>query len=172
MCLYLKSYTPRYATKDIKVYKLLRHNKNGTLVSPFKMFPYELNKVYTSPLLRTVGYFDLKYLGLYPETSVRSKSTKNNIILVPYHNQRVNDFGFITGIYIEKLIPVISYVENTVDKGIHVFSNENAAEMFLAKEKLLTIHLYECTIPKGSWYYIGEFGELASDQIIINKLCV
>lgn len=33
-----------------------------------------------------------------------------------------------------------------------------------------SVKLYECTIPKGSIYYDNGFGEVVSNQIIINKL--
>lgn len=32
------------------------------------------------------------------------------------------------------------------------------------------LELYECTIPKGSIYYDDGFGEIVSNQIIVNKL--
>lgn len=31
---------------------------------------------------------------------------------------------------------------------------------------------YKCVIPKGSIYYVGHIGDIASNKIIIKEICV
>lgn len=154
MCLYLKHLTPRYATKDIVVYKWLLPCIDGTALSPFKNFKYEYNKVYTSPLLRSVNYRFFTW-----------GNRKYTLISVPRYKTRQNKT------YIESLVPASAYVEDTVEIGFHTLDSIEAAKDYKGCHLGMprSTSLCKCIIPKHSWYYIGDDGELASDQIIIKE---
>lgn len=46
MCLISKQSEPYIAKTHIVIYKLVMKNPNGGYISPFRRYPYELNKVY------------------------------------------------------------------------------------------------------------------------------
>jgi hypothetical protein len=53
-----------------------------------------------------------------------------------------------------------------IHDGLHSYNNLNCA----INLKNLDEVIVECTIPQGSEYFEGTFGDLVSDQLIINKI--
>lgn len=52
-----------------------------------------------------------------------------------------------------------------------LYFNDGYSDWYLdVVEPFYSVELYECTIPKGSIYYDNGFGEIVSNQIIVNKL--
>ena len=67
-----------------------------------------------------------------------------------------------------------SYQEDVLfimDKGIHVKSTPQSAQMPLQYYHQHDCEIYDAIIPAGSEYYENSFGELVSNKIIIKREC-
>lgn len=145
MCLTLfkeKESTPKYTTEDKKVYKWLRV-EDGKIISPFMKYRYELGVLYTS---------DLRHPMKFGANKGYSK------LLLPY----MDCFGVI------HMFPYRT--ENReINIGLHSCNSTCSAYRYAANYSTWDWELFECTIPKGSWYYTNHLGEIASNQLIIVK---
>lgn len=167
MCLELnkKKLTPRYTIKDKVVYKIL-NVKDGIIESPFYDMEYKLNVLYQSELMHG-GIW--RYFW--------STEHKNKLPIMPRPKFDIYTDNMW---YIKELCPSYYELQNVIEQGLHSFSNVSRAMKYAFKKidtyRTVDVFLFEGVIPKGSWYYENEDGEIASDQIIINKklfeLCV
>lgn len=57
----------------------------------------------------------------------------------------------------------------TIDEGFHAYIE---LSIMYHAENIIEGLIAECTIPKGATYYISNYGEVVSNQIIIHKLSV
>ena len=147
----------RYATKDKVCYKVLRiqnNNNEKTLHAPYYVeFEYELNKKYNTEL-KPCGY------------SIHTKDTPGlyyilNFKLAQAINQyydRIRTFRYITCGF---------HTINSFEDADRL-KRDFEGDCFRRKYKV-----FECIIPKGSWYYEGfddsfNYG-FVSDSLIIKK---
>ena len=147
----------RYATEDKVCYKVLKiqnFNNKETLHAPYYVeFEYELNKKYNTEMnpcgdtIRTKGI-----LGLYSNLNFKIARAINQ------YYDRIETVRFITcGFHTVKTL-----------KGADYLRTDLQNDSFRRKYRI-----FECVIPKGSWYYVG-FDDLfnegfVSDSLIIKK---
>lgn len=151
MCLYLKSRIPKYTVKDITVYKWLVSCNSGEIKSPFRKFRYELGKSYESPLMRSVSIIRGKY--------------NLPMVSAPYFVY----LPITDNYYIHHMRPSFALLRDEVDLGFHTLNSIVAAITYYRGCTSFKASLYECIIPKNSWYYEGTDNELASDHLIIKE---
>lgn len=148
----------KYATKDKVCYKVLKIQKNNneeTLHAPYYIeFEYELNKKYNTEI-EPYGYpiHAKNTLGIYCRLNFEIAHAINQ------YYDRIKTFIYITC-------------------GFHTISSLKAAN-YLKKEFIdddsyhSDYRIFECIIPKGSWYYVGfddSFNEgFVSDSLIVKK---
>lgn len=167
MCLYLKSFTPKYTIKDKIVYKWLINN-NGVIISPFQEFVYNLGEVHTSLLVRSCGWYSLAAAGFL----MQNAKFPPKIISSPRSRPIPHSFNKF---YITHFVPAVAIIKDEVDLGLHTLDSIRSALEYKQfhtnlDRTFFNVFLYECTIPKHSWYYEGRNGEIASDQLIVNKV--
>ncbi len=147
MCLILKKTKPSMANEDMICYKILEQQQ-GILLSPFYHHLYKLNVLNPVIIIQecedlcSYSTEDTDYLNeKYPEWNYNKESFQ-------YHDLM------------------------SIGQGYHSISTLESAEA----ELIISIHnsispvIVECTIPKGSFYYVGPTGLMVSDQIIVNKI--
>lgn len=147
----------RYATEDKICYKVLRiqkFNNKETLHAPYYIeFEYELNKKYNTEM-EPCGY------------PIHVKDTPGIFYLLDFkiaqainqYYDRIKTFRYVTcGFHTVETLIAAKHLKRD-------FENDS----FRRKYKI-----FECVIPKGSWYYIGfddSFNEsFVSDSLIIKK---
>lgn len=164
MCLNItKENSLRYATKDKICYKVLKVEKKSVGIfnkdkfafhAPYYCeFEYKLNKKYNTEIKLHGGIFHAKDTpGLYHKLNFEIAQAINQ-----YYDRLVN-LKFIT-------------------QGFHTLETLKSAN-YLKRELSSTssyreYRVFECIIPKGSWYYIGcddSFNNsFVSDSLIIKK---
>lgn len=167
MCLILEKdkLTPKYTTKDKVVYKWLAVC-NGSIISPFRNFVYNLGEVYTSLLIRSCSWYKLEdYIHFLPKTKIHRKT-----IIVPRYGFAPHSHNE----FIKHFASVVSIPKDEIDLGFHSLDSIESAFKYERNTPNLTsvytnVFLYECIIPKHSWYYEGTYGEIASDHLIVVK---
>lgn len=127
---------------------LIRNNKESSTlwIATKNIIVYKyLTENLTSP------YMDFKY--------VINKNYKTNIIK-PQNGQSFHSYS--------EFKKYDCFFE--IQKGYHAFYNKKTALNRKFQSMCFSI-LYECTIPKGSYFYIDNIKkEIVSDQIIIKRL--
>lgn len=114
MCLLKKHFFPKYAFKDITVFKRVIKSSN-IYYTPYQLCYIEIGETYSSS---------------------------------------ENIFNSIFKYYIE-------------GEGIHSYISLNSAKFHdIAPNEIIV----ECIIPKGSWYYLGEFDDIASNKLKYVKI--
>ena len=148
----------RYATEDKICYKVLKIQKNNnkeTLHAPHYIeFEYELNKKYNTEM-EPWGYpvHAKNTLGIYCRLNFEIAHAINQ------YYDRTRTFRYVTcGFYTVETLIFANYLKK-------VFINDDSFHH--------DYRVFECVIPKGSWYYIGfddSFNEsFVSDSLIIKK---
>lgn len=161
MCLVIKNkknQRPKYTIEDMVVYKWLKVSKGPKyspskgdwveveMEGPFQHTPYELNKLYTSNIEHAWDYF-VYYKTNYPRCY--------RMLPFIFHGE------------IHRIKTVLCPDQITV--GLHCVDTISNALIY--SERFATIHwkLYKCIIPKHSWYYINDDGEIATNNLIVKK---
>lgn len=147
----------RYTTEDKVCYKVLRirniDNKKILSAPYYIEFEYELNKKYNTEM-NPCGYtiHDKNTSGLYYLLNFKIAQAINQ------YYDRIRTFRYITC-------------------GFHTVSSIEGAEYLKKEFENDSFHrkyrIFECVIPKGSWYYEGfdnlfNYG-FVSDSLIIKK---
>lgn len=136
------------ANKDITVYKRLRAVKWKN--------QYKEGIIFTAPI-RKMRY----HLGYhYYQTNPKFVGS-----LLPRYKCKIRkDFTTPPEININKKIS-LSYI---IDEGLHAHPNLDSAKKFKSYKE----YIIECTIPKGSTYYLGTNNDIVTDNLILNKVIV
>lgn len=164
MCLNIvgKNYL-RYATKDIVCYKVLKiqnrshyNTKNETLHAPYyDDFKYILNKKYNTEIKLHGGITHVKDTsGLYYKLNFEIAQAINQ------YYDRLTNLKFITcGFHTLKTLHAANCLKKEFIDDNYSFYRD--------------YRVFECVIPKGSWYYIGfddSFNNsFVSDSLIIKR---
>ena len=147
----------RYATEDKVCYKVLRiqnNNNEETLHAPYYVeFEYELNKKYNT---------EMDPHG----TIVHAKDTSGLYYLLNFKiAQAINQY--YDRIETVRFITCGFHTTNSI-KNADRLKRDFEDDSFYQKYKI-----FECVIPKGSWYYVGfndSFNEgFVSDSLIVKK---
>lgn len=144
MCLYSKQILPRRAKKDIIVYKQLIDDIRLDMMTPFQEFkikPEDFGKV-----LETTG---CKYIR-------------------PVHSFNQSRFAISIGYFhCFKTFPM-KLIGTRVCGSSYLFGGW----IFKEPNQLLSNSyiLVECTIPKGSQYWVGINNTICSDKLILNRI--
>ena len=152
MCLYSEQILPRRAKKDIIVYKELIDDILLGIMTPYQKFkikPEDFGKV-----LETTGYKCVKptFQGLGPRFAISR--------------------GYF---HCYKTFP-IEIAEATSNRELVLgirYHNLLSGRWSFRKPNQLLNRLYilvECTIPKGSQYWVGINGTICSDKLILNRI--
>ena len=165
MCLYVKSQSIcyhglRYATKDIKCFKVLRKS----LLSPYHEFQYEYDSVFETRLLAS---FEMSDEHAYDFCNTMEQQMKT--IVHEYNGIRKARYN------IYKRSPNNIYEPTVkITNGFHSYRFKLYAYSSYAYRSRVDCVVVECIIPKHSWYYVGDFGDdvcYASERIqIVRKL--
>lgn len=152
MCLYSEQILPRRAKKDIIVYKELIDDIISGIITPYQRFkikPEDFGKV-----LETTGYKCVKpiFQGLGPR------------------------FAISTGYFhCYKTFP-IEITETTSNRELVMGIRHHvllAGRWRCTNQHRLFNRFYvlaECTIPKGSQYWVGIDSTICSDKLILNRI--
>lgn len=150
MCLYSKQILPRRAKKDIIVYKQLIDNILLGMMTPFQSFkikPEDFGKV-----LETTGY-----------KCVQPVHSSNQ-----FYSFNQSRFAISIGYFhCFKTFPM-KLIKTTVCGHPYLFNGWSFKEpnQLLSKSYILV----ECTIPKGSQYWVGINDTICSDKLILNRI--
>jgi hypothetical protein len=134
------------AQEDIKTVKVLR-DTGGEFHAYFQRFKYEFGKLYKTKLhVENLGYVRIdKGFHSYNDTTVPHVKTDGGYI------------GTCTKIDPKTCIQVT----NSIGQLLACYTSALPA---------YNVVLVECTIPKGSEYWVNDDGEVVSNMIIINKV--
>jgi len=152
MCLITEFVEPKYAKKDLVVYKVLKRRNELLAVSPFQEFRYVLNQQYETRIVKELRhskilfcsnidskYFQLKYKNFYDPIEIcKSKVDDGELVAI---NQGFH--SCYKKAFVRELLNVPSYCDKR--------------------------SVYECVIPKGTLYYRDAVGGIVSEKIIIKK---
>lgn len=149
MCCFLdkNNYAPRYATRDIKCYKLMHRSSEGLYKSPVFNFEYRLGELYKTEMSKfpNKALFDKHLNNMYSRPDLRGKISSLIFNLKQHKTQ---------------------YVPSEVYNGFHTYVDH-------PQSLKSWMYIVECIIPKGSWYYVGETQDnsecYVSDQLILSK---
>lgn len=150
MCLYSKQILPRRAKKDIIVYKQLIDDIRLGMMTPFhdfKIKPEDFGKV-----LETTGYKCIQ--PVYSSNQFYSFNQSRFAISIGYF-------------HCFKTFPM-KLIGTRVRRSSYLFDGW----IFKEPNQLLSNSyiLVECTIPKGSQYWIGINNNICSDKLILNRI--
>lgn len=148
----------RYATEDKVCYKVLKiqnFNNKESLHAPYYVeFEYELNKKYNTEM-NPGGYNILTkdISDLYYRLNFKIAQAINQ------YYDRIRTFRYVTcGFHTVSSLKVANYLKK-----------EFIDDDFFHSD----YRIFECIIPKGSWYYVGfddSFNEgFVSDSLIVKK---
>lgn len=127
---------------------------------------------YIKPI-RFIAHEDIKCYKVFSKTNIVWSSSKKireimslyrNYLYIPYNiNPKVNI------IYPNYIIDIL-YDEYSyrIQEGYHSYSTFNIAKLYSND----LFHIIECSIPKGSEYYINEGGEIVSSNLIVTDKIV
>lgn len=140
MCLYSKQILPRRATKDIVVYKEVMYVDN-------------LKKVYKTPF---AGY----YILLSEFGNIKSAIGTISILRSTIPTQKIHTKIGSGYFHCHRCMPLLKgksrYGAYSTDDGRIKYNTQ--------------WRIVECTIPKGSLYWIGVDYDICSDKLIFNKV--
>lgn len=130
-----------------------------SILTPVKQIAKEDFTVY-----KTLIYGNSKYYGYHYTLGKLEVLSKDMEIIwdAPY-------FEIFEGFHSYR----VSKATKAADLHNHfrLYFNDGYNDWYLdAVNPFNSLELYECTIPKGSIYYDNGFGEVVSNQIIVNKL--
>lgn len=167
MCLYVNvNAVPAVSVEDITVYKIMRQNEDGSLVTPFREHRYALGETAKTTLQKTPSYGNFRNYTPNPQNVTNGH---NMTELVPNEARKIGDSN---------------YVEvGEIHLGIHSLVNLEDAKTVRAdspnNDEVIVI--VECTIPAGSnlysgnWLYVNfndiyAYSNYASDTLVINRI--
>lgn len=153
MCCFLdkSNYAPRYATRDIKCYKVMHRSSEDSYKSPIYNFEYKLGELYKTEMskIHNKALIDKNLNNMYRRPALRGKISSLMFTLKQYKTQ---------------------YIPSEVYNGFHTYIKYPQSLSTWASEWCCIV---ECIIPKGSWYYVGETQAnsecYVSDQLILSK---
>ena len=137
MCLLTYQKEPIILKEDKVVWKVMKEETDGKILTWFNTFYYTLNTLYKQPINigNTVEAFDDPQYEMYIDRiDFTIYVLKNNVI--------------------------------SIDKGFHAFTDKVLARKYAPIGSTYKF-LYKCIIPAGSEYYEDETGLCVSNQIII-----
>lgn len=137
MCLLTYQKEPIILKEDKVVWKVMKEEIAGKILTWFNNFYYTLNKLCKQPINigDTVQAFD-----------------------DPQYEMYIDEIDHKTYILKENVI--------SIDKGFHAFTDKRLARKYAPIGSTYKF-LYKCIIPAGSEYYEDETGLCVSNQIII-----
>ena len=164
MCLNVidNSFVPKTATEPIKVYKLLMTNE--------KKYPLGfVKKFWTTPIMWAKAKFvfgkcrmgDGKMNGnvYYCEKGCCEESTCINIKCYWKRGVLAPESSYSA---LNAIVDKFRIKNVTIKKGIHAFTDQKYTDSG-------TQILFEAVIPKGAHYFIGDFGDIVADRMIVYK---
>lgn len=165
MCLYSKQILPRRATKDITVYKEMMKGGTNKYISPCRIYPVQQDEI--GKILIANGnkkpHYVIEELGI--------KGTVCSIIEGGYFHSFVSIPFSLIGIpsslteeYLNWHILRCNIKLIGPREHCYKWSYNNDSFIYTGKYRIV-----ECTIPKGSLYWIGIDGDICSDKLIFNK---
>lgn len=144
MCLYSRQILPRRATKDIVVYKEMIHIQHSDM--------------YKSPFLNYI--VTLKYFGDIKFAEGKKSIIRHDINPISFSDIRTQiGSGYF---HCHRIIPLLKGMDRY---GKYYLNNIPCAVKYSTQWRVI-----ECTIPKGSLYWIGVRNDICSDKLIFNKV--
>lgn len=149
MCMIIeKSSEAIVAQEDVVVFKILReatdNEGNNLILSPFRMFVYKRNKVYTSEL----------------ECSEKGH---------PYCFEEIDFYNLTEPYYLPDDMHYIAKGIHCFSTYTQAKRHARCDYFGSSEYEFYSDSVYKCIIPKGSVYYQSRFGTIATNKMIIKR---
>lgn len=156
MCLYSKQILPRRATKDITVYKEMIKGCTNKYVSPWRIYPVQHDEI--GKILIADG-------NKKPYRFIPSLEGKiHSVIERGYFHSFAGIPFSLKEDYMNFHILMCNI--KLIGRRGHCYTWLYDDNSFKYTDRYCIV---ECTIPKGSLYWIGIDGDICSDKLIFNK---